>query len=82
MLNVLKIEAAILKLAQPSRPPAAIERGRDSYKQMLPPTGQSGEVRGQSCLVAPVFPNFFFYPLLHVLQKVRICVYLKFLILF
>lgn len=50
MLDVLKIEAAHLKLTQPKRPPAAIECGRDTYKQMLPPTGQSGDVRSQSCL--------------------------------
>lgn len=48
MLDVLEIEAAGLKLAQPSCPPAAIEGKCDSCKQMLPPTGQSGDVRSHS----------------------------------
>ena len=48
MLGVLEIEAAGLKLAQPGRPPAAIEGKCDGCKQMLPPTGQSGDVRSQS----------------------------------
>ena len=39
MLGVLEIEAAGLKLAQPGRPPAAIEGKCDGCKQMLPPTG-------------------------------------------
>lgn len=34
-------------VTQPSSPPAAIECGWDSCKQMLPPTGQSGDVRRQ-----------------------------------
>lgn len=48
MLDVLKIEAAELKVTQPSHPPAAIECGWDSCKQMLPPTGENEDVRSQS----------------------------------
>lgn len=90
MLDVLKIEAAEL---QPNpvalQPPFKMDvtatntccHLQDSAG-MCAAKGTSWAFRLFSVSKLADFYSFFFYPLLHTIQKIRICIYLNFLILF